>query len=71
MYSGVLYFAGSKSRWSGRIDESEVIARVSAPWRWLARRLTLSLFRQLDDGKCGYALMDGGACIEQFDPEIR
>lgn len=71
MYSGVVYFAGPRSRWSGRMDDSEVIARVSAPWRWLASLLTLSLFRQLDDSKCGYALMDGGTCLEQFHPETR
>lgn len=71
MFHGVLYFAGPRSRWSERIDDTEIIARVAPlPWRWLARRTLLSLFRQMDSTRVGYALLRDDICIEQYDPPI-
>lgn len=70
-YYGVVYFAGPLSRFAGRIDEREVIARIRAPWRWLALVQLLSAHGSLDASKCGYALMRDGVCIEQYDPPLR
>lgn len=68
-YRWVIYFAGPKSRWSCRIHSTETIARGAAPWRWLARLTMLSVFRNLDDSVCGYALQHG-ECIEHYDPPL-
>lgn len=71
MFYGVLYFAGPRSRWAERVDESEIIARTAeVPWRWLARRALLSLFRQMDSTRVGFALMHGDRCVEQYDPPL-
>lgn len=70
MHVGIVYYAGPKSRWLGSIDESEIIKRLDTPWAWLTRRATLSIFKQLDSRRCGYALLKDGICIEQFDPLI-
>jgi len=70
MFEGVIYFAGPKSRWSGAIDDTELVARVSAPWRWLARLHLLNVHGSLDASRCGYALLRDGEVIEQYDPPI-
>lgn len=67
-YAGIVYFAGPQSRWSGKIAESEIIARHPAPWKWLARKLMLSAHSGLDATRCGYALLCDGVAIEQYDP---
>jgi len=71
MYEGVIYFAGPKSRWSGSVDEGDIIARTGrTPWRWHARFLMMNTFTALDRTRCGYALMRGDEAIEQFDPPL-
>lgn len=69
MFEGVLYFAGPRSRWAGKVDEDEVIARFQTRWRWLARYLTVSLFMRLDERRCGYAILADGVTVEQYDPK--
>lgn len=69
-YTGVVYFAGPKSRWSGRIAESETLARFDGRWRWVVRMATVSLFRRLDPACCGYVILENGVCLEHFDPPI-
>ena len=70
MYSGVIYVAGPKSRWAGRIDEDDIIAHVGGPWRWLARLYLLNIHGSLDASRCGYALLRDGECVEQYDPPL-
>jgi hypothetical protein len=70
MYEGVIYFAGPRSRWSGRIDDGEIVARFAARWRWLARAQMLSAFSALDQTRCGYALLKNGVPVEQYDPPL-
>jgi hypothetical protein len=70
VFVGVIYFAGPKSRWSRRIDPSETIYHVATLWRWLTRSLLLAKFRDLDNARCGYALMDGEVCLEHYDPPV-
>lgn len=69
-FEGLIYFAGSKSRWSCRIDDSEIIARVRTPWRWLTRLYTLNIHGSLDATRCGYVLLRDGECVEQYDPPL-
>ena len=68
MYEGIVYFAGPKSRWSGKIDSGEVLARIFSPWRWLARIQMLNIHGSLRADRCGYALLRNGNCVEQYDP---
>lgn len=70
MYVGVVYFAGPKSRWAERIDESETIATFDSMWQWHVRFLTRGLHAQLDATRCGYAILKDQVCIEQYDPPI-
>lgn len=76
MFSGVIYFAGPRTRWPGRDDRSrihpsEIIATTPPlPWRWLARRTLLATFNALDPTRCGYALMHGDDCVEHYDPPL-
>lgn len=70
MYVGVVYFAGSLSRWSGKLDEREIIARHESRWRWHTRMMMLRTHANLDPKRCGYALLKNGVCVEQYDPPL-
>jgi hypothetical protein len=68
---GIVYFAGPKTRWAGKVDECEIIARTpDVRWRWLARAQLLNIHRQLDPSRCGYVLLDGDRAVEHYDPQL-
>lgn len=70
MWHGLIYYAGPKSRWSGKVSDSEVIARVFSRWEAIARIRLVSAFTPLDSTKCGYVLMRDGTTVEQYDPPV-
>jgi hypothetical protein len=52
----VLHFEGPLFKWSGKVDEREVIARKTFRWKWMAEgwaRGRLGGLRQ-----CGYVIRD-------------
>jgi hypothetical protein len=65
----VVYFAGPKSVWSNRPAESEFIARFQARWVWLAQSRAMSLYRQLNCGRCGYFVARDGEMIVHVQAE--
>ncbi len=67
-YEAVVYFAGPKTLWSGKVDDSEVILRKPSVWRWGALRLAKSTHAQLDATRCGWVLLDKGAVVEHVEP---
>ena len=70
MIQGVVYFHGPKTKWTRKIDDSEIIATFSGPWRRLVRLQMLNAWRGLDHTRCGYALLEDGNCLEQCDPSV-
>lgn len=67
-YEGIIYFAGPRSRWAGKVDSQEIIARFPARWRWAVLALTLQTFARLDQRRCGYVILRDGEPIEHYDP---
>jgi len=65
----VVYFSGPRTKWSGRIDDSEVIARISTRFQWLAGMLARSTHARLDPHRCGYAVLADGLAIEHIEPK--
>ena len=63
MFEVVVYFAGPRSVWAGQPHLSEVIARRSARWLWLAHALGQSVLKHVDTGRCGYVVMRGGELV--------
>lgn len=70
VWTGQIYYAGPYTRFRGVIDEREIIYRIETRWRWLTMSSLRAKFRDLDPAKCGYALLHGGVCIEQYDPPM-
>lgn len=66
-YEVVLYFAGPKTLFSGRISEDEIILRRSCPWRWLARKIARNLHSQLDPARVGWAVLKDGEAVEHVE----
>lgn len=69
MFEGVVYFAGPKSNWNGKISEDEVIARVSSQFKWFTRWLTRSAYANLDPSRCGYIVRQGELTIEHIEAQ--
>lgn len=67
MYQAVLYFNGPKTRWSGQIDAEEVIANISARWKWLIRAHARSAHSNLDPSRCGYIILKDGIAVEHVE----
>lgn len=61
-YQVAVYFAGPKTVWTEKMDESEVTMICDAPWLWVAR----SQARQAmgNTGRCGYVITKDGDLIE-------
>lgn len=69
MIEAVVYFAGPRSVWADKPDETEVIARFPSRWVWLAHSRALSLHRQLNSGRCGYFVARDGEMIVHVQAE--
>jgi hypothetical protein len=74
-YYGVIYFPGPATRWGGKVVEFETLHKTRpVQWRWLARAQVLAVWRSLNQGRAGYALIEvsgkSAEVIEQFDPPI-
>lgn len=66
-FDGIIYFQGPKTKWSGRIAEEEIIAKVSSRFHWIARWLTRSAHAHLDRSRCGYAIISDDKVIEHIE----
>lgn len=64
MYKVIIYFAGPMTKWSGKVQDEETIARYRYPWLWLARWIARSTLQNLNAKRCGYAIYRGSAVIE-------
>lgn len=64
MFEGIIYFRGPRTSWSGKVDEGEVIGRVSSHFKWFTRWLTRSAYAHLDPERCGYLVREGAVTIE-------
>ena len=71
MFVGIVYVAGSLTKWSGRVNEQDIIAHVRSPWRWHVRLMTRNAFSGLDRSKCGYAILKDGVVIEHIEAETQ
>ncbi len=67
-YDAVIYFAGPKTVWSGKVAEEEIIARQQSPYRFLARSFARSTHANLDPTKCGYVVLQDGNVLEHVEP---
>ncbi len=67
-YRALVYFNGPMTKWSKKVDESEVIASFDCPWLWMARLLARSCHKRLDGSRCGYAITSADDVVEQVDP---
>lgn len=54
----IIYFRGPKTAWSGRIDETEVIASKIVGGLLMGRWWAISLVAQFDRSKIGWAVLD-------------
>lgn len=59
MYCLRVYFHGPQTNWAGRISETETIAIIEVPTLWLAKMRARLLMRDLNAGRCGYAITKG------------
>lgn len=64
MYTLTVYFHGPKTNWSGKIDKNEIVSQHLVPWLWLARARAHWLMRDLNAGRCGYAITFDGEAID-------
>lgn len=62
-FEAIVYFAGPKTIWAEKIDETEIIARFHAPWLWLARLQARGALG--NTGRCGYAILRDGTVAEE------
>lgn len=62
-----IYFAGPMTKWSGKLQDEEVIARHRYPWLWLARWVGRSTMKNLNANRCGYAIFRGSELIESHN----
>ena len=67
MYCLRVYYHGPQTNWMGKVAEREVILMRLVPWLWLAKRLARSYTRDLNMGRCGYAITRDHDLIEQRD----
>lgn len=67
MFTGLIYFAGPATVWSGKIDEKEIIARVSSRFHWFTRWIVRNAYSSLDHSRCGYAIVKDGETIEHVE----
>lgn len=67
-YRWTIYYLSPLTRWNPTAYPSEIIAEGTAPWLWLARLNMLGLYRQLDERRCAWVLLDGDGEIEVYRP---
>ena len=70
-YDSVVYFAGPRSKWSGKVSEDEIIARRQVPFLWAGLFWARSACRQLNMTRVGIAVsFDGTVVFHQHPKEL-
>lgn len=69
MYEVLIFHNGPRSKWSGKVADDDVIARFRYPFLWLARWCASSMMGQLNQGRCGYAILKDGVVMDQYSPQ--
>ena len=60
-----VFYQGSLSTWSRKVDPREVIFECAGPWLWLVRKRAI---QQLGNtGRCSYVITQGDKVIEKLD----
>jgi hypothetical protein len=67
-YRWVIYYTSPLTRWNPTAYPSEIIAEGSAPWEWLARLALRGLYRQLNEQRCSYVVLENETEIEAYRP---
>lgn len=64
MFEAVVYFAGPMTTWAGKPQPLEFLARFPSRSKLLACIRAISLYRQLDAERCGWALYQDDVLVE-------
>lgn len=67
MYRLLVYFHGPQTEWSGKLCAAELVADYEIQWLWLARLRARRFTKDLNTGRCGYAITLSDQVIEQFE----
>lgn len=70
-YEAIVYFAGPKTIWSGKVAEEEILIRRESRYLWLARSLAQSAYQLLDPTRVGYVVMKDGREVEHVEPQLK
>jgi hypothetical protein len=68
MFRWQVFFAGPKSRWSERIDPTEIIASGEHERLFQALGQLMKTFRPLDKSRCGFAFAMDDKPMYHYDP---
>jgi len=68
MLEVVVFYNGPRTQWSGKVVDDDVIARIPAPFMWIARMQARGLCKSLNQERCGYLILRGEAVLEERIP---
>lgn len=71
MYEAIIYFAGPKTIFSGKLAEDEIIMRRPLVFRWAALSHARAVHARLDPQRCGYVVRKGVEVIEHVEPMLK